>query len=461
MMSGWQSTAFALAVACTAPSTARAAAPAEDRAPDQRSADRASAPAAMPRALRQAVERTVADAAGGPQAWPEQKLSASDGTQGTNFGYSLAISGSTAFVSAYQATIDGNHAQGAVYVYAESDGIWTEAQKLTVADGAPFSQFGESIAFDGTTALISANGAAIDGNGFQGAVYIFSEVDGLWTQATKLTAADGAALDNFGWSVAISGTTAVIGAPYADVDGKEDQGATYVFTNTTGTWEPVQRLTASDGAAGDNFGRSVAVDAATALVGAVSATVGGNELQGAAYVFEGVEGSWAETEKLIASDGDDVDNFGQAVALSGTTALIGAPIKAAAYVFGAVGGEWTEMQKLTAADGPGASGYFGYALAFDGATMVIGALNTQIGDNIMQGAAYVFDDADGSWQETRKLVASDGAANENLGMAVGVSGATAVVGAYYANVDGNAAEGAAYLYTRPVDDTIFTDGFEG
>lgn len=414
---------------------------------------REPAPAALQAAMRRDFARR--DGAGGE--WPEQKVGADDGAAGTNFGYSLAISGATAFVSAYQATIDGHHAQGAVYVYTESAGEWTQTQKLGADDGAAFHQFGESIAFDGTTALIGANGV----DGFKGAVYVFGQEDGAWTQIARLTAADGAALDNFGWSVAIDGDTALIGAPYADEGGNSDQGAAYVFEFSGGSWTSAGRLTAPDGAADDVFGRAVAVDGATLLVGAAGASIDGNAMQGAAYVYERVQEAWAPSRKLVASDGQAVDGFGQAVALEDGTAVIGAPLAAAAYVFARDEGAWPETAVLSASDGPAAGSYFGYALDFDGATIAVGALNATIGENTFQGAAYVFDREGEGWSEVRKLVASDGVAFDNLGIAVGVSGATVLAGAYYAAVDGNAAEGAAYSFTRPEADRIFTDGFEG
>src|SRR5690606_22511648 len=132
-----------------------------------------------------------------------------------------------------------------------------------------FAQFGEAVALDGETLLVSANGM----DGFAGAVYVFTRTDAGWTETQKLTSSDAAGLDNFGWSVAISGTTALIGAPYADIDGASDQGAAYVFTNIEGTWTETGKLVASDGTTMDNFGRAVAIEGATLLVGSVNASV--------------------------------------------------------------------------------------------------------------------------------------------------------------------------------------------
>ena len=395
----------------------------------------------------------------GEQPWPEQKIVASDGAPGNNFGYSLAIFGDTAAVSSYQAVIDGQFAQGAVYVYDATGGIWSETQKLIASDGTAFAQFGEAVALDGETLLVSANGM----DGFAGAVYVFTRTDAGWTETQKLTSSDAAGLDNFGWSVAISGTTALIGAPYADIDGASDQGAAYVFTNIEGTWTETGKLVASDGTTMDNFGRAVAIEGATLLVGSVNASVDDHVGQGADSGFELSGGVWSESQKLVASDGVEFDNFGQAVALSGTTALIGSPLAEKAYVFERDSTGWNEAATLAASDGPDASRYFGYALDLDGNRAVVGAFDADVDGNTFQGAAYVFDATDGGWTETQKLVASDGAAYENFGIAVGVSGRNVLAGAYYASVDGRPAQGAAYVYADPSSggDTIFNDGFDG
>jgi hypothetical protein len=211
----------------------------------------------------------------------EQKVTASDGGHGQNFGYAVAIDGDTAAICAYVATVDGNMFQGAVYLFDRIDGAWTETRKLTASDGAAFGQFGESLALEGDTLLVGSNGA----DGFRGAVYVFERSAAGWQETAKLLAGDGAGADNFGWSVSIKGSTAVVGAPYADVDGNADQGAAYVFTRAGGVWSETQKLVSGDGAAGDEFGRDVDNSGAVALIGAPQASVAGSPGQGGAYVF--------------------------------------------------------------------------------------------------------------------------------------------------------------------------------
>ncbi|HEX5313566.1 MAG TPA: FG-GAP repeat protein [Gammaproteobacteria bacterium] len=324
-----------------------------------------------------------------PLVWLDQKVTASDGADSDAFGWSVALSGATALVGAPFAT--GNSPHGAAYAFSESNGTWTQTAKLTASDGAAYDRFGQSVALDGSTALIGA----YEANGYQGAAYVFGESGGNWSQTQELTASDGAAGDQFGYSVALSGNTMLIGSNFATVNGTLWQGAAYVFSESNGSWTQTAKLTASDGAASDNFGSAVALSGATALIGAL-ATVNGNTAQGAAYVFGDSGGSGTQTAKLTASDGAASDDFGNSVALSGAIALIGARLatvngnqyEGAAYAFGISGGSWTQTAKLTASDGV-AFDDFGASVALSGATALIGADVATVNGNEGQGAAYL------------------------------------------------------------------------
>ena len=221
------------------------------------------------------------------------KLIASDGAADNYFGRSVGITGNTVVVGA-EATVGGNADQGAAYVFTEPGSGWvsmTQTAKLTASDGAADNYFGNSLAISGNTVVIGAYEATVGGNADQGAAYVFTEPGSGWasmTQTAKLTASDGAADNYFGFSVAISGNTVVVGAWGATVGGNADQGAAYVFTEPGSGWANMTqaaKLTASDGAADDQFGQSAAVSGNTVVVGAICATVGGNADQGAAYVF--------------------------------------------------------------------------------------------------------------------------------------------------------------------------------
>ena len=308
----------------------------------------------------------------------DQKLTASDGVAYDFFGsVSLSADGNTALIGASNVTVGNKSSQGAAYVFVLNGGIWSQQQKLTALDGAAGDAFGASVSLsgDGNTALIGALDAKVGANTIQGAAYVFARNGGTWSQDQKLTASDGAASDQFGLQVSLSadGSTALIGAYWATVGANAKQGAAYVFVRSGVTWSQDQKLTASDGAADAYFGASVSLsgDGNTALIGAWGAKVGANTNQGAAYVFVRSGLTWSQDQKLTASDGAAGDAVGASVSLSG-----------------------------------------------DGNTALIGAENATVGANTAQGAAYVFVNSGGTWSQQQKLTALDGAAYDQFGSSV-------------------------------------------
>ena len=226
------------------------------------------------------------------------------------------------------------------------------------------------------------------------ALFSFPAVAINQTEVAKLLASDAASFDLFGWSVAIDGDTAVIGARNDD-DAVGNSGSAYVFTRTGATWSPQAKLTASDAAVGDLFGWSVAIDGNTAVIGARNDDDGGSD-SGSAYVFTRTGATWSQQAKLTASDAASIDFFGYSVAIDGDTAVIGAYAdddggsnSGSAYVFTRTGETWSQQAKLTASDAA-SSDFFGYSVAIDGDTAVIGAPgNDDAGGN--SGSAYVFE----------------------------------------------------------------------
>ena len=359
------------------------------------------------------------------------------------FGYSVAVDGDIAVIGAYGddgAGIDS----GAAYVFTKVSDRWIRTAKLTASDGAAYDNFGVSVAVDGDIAVIGAygdDGAGID----SGAAYVFARDSGTWSQAAKLTASDGAALDYFGYSVAVDGDTVLVGAYQDDDedDDLEDSGSVYVFVEPGAGWgtgTETAKLTASGGGEDDYFGISVAVDGDTAVIGASGDDDNGAD-SGSVYVFIRVSGTWSQQTKLTASDGAAYDWFGYAVAVDGDTVVVGAygdddngPASGSAYVFIRVSGTWSQQTKLTASDGA-AYDWFGHSVAVDGDTAVVGAYGDD--DNgPASGSAYVFIRVSGTWSQTVKLTASEGAADDWFGYSVAVDGDFPVVGAGSAYVSG-------------------------
>jgi len=383
--------------------------------------------------------------------WTQQQpsLTASDGAGGDRFGSSVAISGDTIVVGAYFA----GSGRGAAYVFTRSGTSWTQQAKLDASDNPGGDRFGLSVGISGETIVVSASFDFIGGNALQGSAYVFVRSGASWIQQAKLTASDGAAGDQFGHSVAINGDTVVVGAKTDSVGGQFSQGSAYVFVRNGATWTQQAQLIASDGVQNDSFGQSVAISGDTVVVGSFG---GPNINQGSAYVFIRTGTSWSQQAKLISNDGAVGDNFGIAVAISGDTVVAGAwdddlgvdpnvHDHGSAYVFTRTGTAWTQQQpKLTAFDGAGGD-HFGNAVAISGDTIIVGAKDDTVGMNSFQGSAYVFVC---TWSEQFHAFASDGAANDQFGNAVATSGDRVVVGAANDTVVANEQQGSAYVFVR-------------
>lgn len=323
--------------------------------------------------------------------------------------------------------------------------LWAQTQEVTEPSTGFTPEFGVSVALHGTTAMVGAQQQKVGDNEDQGAVYVFEQSGGVWTMTQQLVANDGQAGDTFGNAVVFEGNTALIGAYAALIGGNFSQGAAYVFTLQNGTWTQTQKLVAADGQSFENFGYSLGLSGTTAMIGADAAEVGSNSFQGAVYVFDGSSGTWTNTQKLSASDGGIGDIFGYSIAFDGTTAVIGAyannQYQGAAYVFGNTGGTWTQSQKLVADDGA-SNTYFGYATALSGSTLLIGAWGSNPGGNDTQGAAYIFTNTGGTWTQTQELVGDDGQPFDKFGHSVALDATHALIGA-----DGaNSAQGAVYAF---------------
>ena len=449
------------------------------------------------------------------------KLTAADAAADDRFGHRVAMDGDTVVVGAYRK--DGQ--TGAAYVFRTSDGgaSYGQVVKLTASDAAGGDWFGYPVAIANGTIVVGAIGAGTGGAayvfrtstcvspetdgecraaviaaglseggcdfGFSGAYgvgrgcYTYEAGDpcagsGFWStsgdptgdpgegrvrvcaaqgpsdggatysQVAKLTAADVATGDWFGRSVALDSGTIVVGADDDD-DGGTDSGSAYIFRTDDGgaTYGQVAKLTASDAAAGDSFGVSVAIDGDTIVVGARFAGTGG-----AVYVFRTSDGgaTYGQVAKLTASDAAAGDIFGFDVAIDGATIVIGARGKdsytGSAYVFRTTDGGATygQVAKLTASDASSGDD-FGLSVAIGGSTVVVGAYcDDDAGTD--SGSAYAFRTTDGWDTHTEiKLTASDAAAGDRFGMSVATDGDSVAVGAYYKDDQ----TGAAYVFTLP------------
>jgi FG-GAP repeat protein/putative Ig domain-containing protein len=391
-----------------------------------------------------------------PTFTQQQKLEASDAAGGDNFGESVAISGETVVVGARLDDGTGGGEQGSAYVFVRSGTSWSQQQKLEAADAAAGDQFGRSVAISGETLVVGArldDGAA---GSDQGSAYVFVRSGGVWSQQQKLEASDPGAGDNFGESVGIDGETIVVGALQHNGAAGSNQGSAYVFVRSGGVWSQQQKLEAADAAADDQFGHRVAISGETLVVGARLDDGAAGSDQGSAYVFVSSGGVWSQQQKLETSDAAGGDLFGVSLAISGNTIVVGAQgddgtagdAQGSAYVFVRSGGVWSQQQKLEAADAA-AFDLFGVSVAISGNTIVVGASLDDGTAGDAQGSAYVFARSGGVWSQQQKLEAADAAGGDNFGNSVAISGNTIVVGASLDDGTAGDAQGSAYVFASP------------
>jgi len=268
----------------------------------------------------------------------------------------------------------------------------------------------------GTYVAIGSNAS----NGQLNNVYVYKGSGPTWKLQATITDPGGDTPDRFGNALAISSTTLVVGA-YCDTD---NLGAAYIFHRSGSTWTQQVKLLDPGNNAGDNYGNAVAVSGNTVLVGAVDA----------AYIYTNKTGhGWVQTATL-ANPGKSDDNFGESVAIAGTTAVIGAPgdapgsstlLPGAAYVYTGSGSTWTRHQKLMYPAGTKGD-IFGYSLAMNSTTMLIGM---PIYGTVGCGTAYVYKSSGGTWTEQARQADPDCQNGDNFGFSVSLFGSYGVYGA--------------------------------
>ncbi len=333
---------------------------------------------------------------------------------------------------------------------------WIQQQKITSAPRGVGAQFGNAVAINGNTMVV---GARFDGTTASqaGAAYVFVLNGGAWTQQAVLLANDGASGDKFGYSVAISENTIVVGA-YNDDSPLSNAGSAYVFVRSGAVWSFQQKLTANDTAADDQFGISVAVGGPTIFVGANFSDQPSNSDAGAVYRFSQSGTVWSQAQKLIPVGGVILgDRFGESVATSGTKLVVGSPgadvpftAAGSVYVFTEGGGGVFTMQDKISIPGGANGDSFGASVAIEGNTLVGGATQyTPVVGQTAYGAAYVYEFNGAAWISQGRLVADDGASGDRFGWSVAVSDNTIAVGARDDDtVAGGPDAGSAYVFGR-------------
>lgn len=378
-----------------------------------------------------------------------ENLLSGDGSAQDKFGISVALLHKTALIGAFEDRIGSSVNAGSAYIFEQgSDGGWMETAKLVSSDFSANDRFGFCVDLADDMALIGAY--QDDDNGADsGSAYIFQqESNGQWLESIKLLPSDGIGGDGFGASVSISSSIAIIGAPFDD-DAGTSSGSAYVFLRSDdGNWIESAKLTASDADGNDYFGFSVAIMGTTAMVGAWGEDEKAEDA-GSVYIFEQEpDGTWIETAKLMASNGTPGDYFGYSLAMSESTAIVGAfqeeSEAGTAYIFERqADSSWVETSILNSADGA-SNDRFGLSVDISLDTAIVGAYqDDDLGSS--SGSAYLFKrTADGSWIQTEKLVDTSGQIGDHFGYTVAISGSNSLIGACQDD-DNGVNSGSAYI----------------
>lgn len=410
----------------------------------------------------------------------DAKLTDSEDNGEANFGFSVAIEGSTIVVGAVGAKVGATEHQGAAFVFTEPGGGWSGAlnqvAELTASGAQESSNFGWSVAISGETIVVGARNVGVD----RGAVYEFTEPHGGWMGTLHPNATlepGGSGEYDLGYSVAISASTVLAGAPDAQTGGSgTKQGVAELFTEPAGGWKGDVDATANftssaSGRTGEEFGDAVAISGHTIVVGAPGEIIPGQAQQGsdsevgAAYVFTEPEGGWVGSDAPAAAltDGAVGDRLGFAVALDGEDTVFadapcapkgctedaepgvdGAP--GVVDIYAKPGGGWASTSTPTGAltdSGEPEPVDLGESLAADGSTVVAGAP--------LGGFVDVFYEPGGGWaSETQSGQFPAPSKALDLGFAVGVSGETPVATAFFAATRAELASGAAFVFGLPL-----------
>ena len=333
--------------------------------------------------------------------------------------------------------------------------------KLTASDGEYYDEFGYSVAASGNTVVVGSQDAAVNNVDDAGAVYVFVKPSTGWgnmTQVAKLWASDGKVDDDLGTSVAISGDTVVSGAPHS-VEGQAP-GGVYVFVKPPNGWADMTetaKLTPSDSVAADFFGLRVSMTANTVVVGAPTKT--SSVSPGAAYVFVKPGSGWkdmTETAELTTSGSNATGLGSGGVSISGDV-VVAAETRGTSFVYVEPATGWENMAQTAKLVPAAGNTYPVNSVAISGNTVVAGLSGAKVGSQQSQGEATVFVKPTSGWTDMAPnavLTASDGAAGDHLGFSASIVGNTVVLGAPYATVGGNKSQGAAYVFVKPPTDWV-------
>lgn len=357
------------------------------------------------------------------------------------FGITEAISGNFAIIGAYGDDIGSNANQGSASIYKYDGANWVLFKKLTDATGLAGDNFGFSVAISGNYAVVGAYGDDVGANVNQGSVSVYQYNGTDWVFKQRLIDPVGLADDQFGYSVSISGSYIAIGAPNGNATGSlavADCGTASIFKFDGSNWVFMQKIFDDPAALiGDEFGYSISISGEDLFVGAPSDD-GTFADQGSVSVFRFNGSTWQQTAKLINAAGAASDLFGRSVSVNGSYVAIGEPNNntGIAHIYRYSTSGWSFMQSLTETTGNN----FGNRVSLSKNYILVGSASETVGSNNTQGATYLYVRVGGMWQKIQRITDPAGTANANFGLSLAVDGDTKrfVIGAYRAAPGGKA-----------------------
>lgn len=383
-------------------------------------------------------------------------ITAKKGVSGDEFGRAIAVSGDYMIVGSHLASITSSNgeklkAAGVAYIFKRNEtGGWKEQTKLTAKKGQKNGYFGRSVSICGRYAVVGSDGA----NNSTGLAYIFERdiITEKWKQKKKLNPSDGKEGYYFGYSTSITKEGyCIVGAYHS----KNKKGEAYIYErNENGKWEEKTKLSAIHSHKNDYYGRSVAIDGSTAVVGAYK-----KEINGTVFIYQREsetenEGTWKFHSSIISNDGSSGEYFGRSIDISGNQLLIGAyryessskPTNfdsGAAYFFekDQTTDKFIQISKVEDPEGK-KEDFFGFSVSISGNNAIIGSYgNDDLGNDAGKAFTYIKDESSNSWRIHHKLYSKKGEKNDFFGYSVAIDGNNVISGSYGHKKN----KGAAYV----------------
>ncbi|MGB3005714.1 MAG: FG-GAP repeat protein [Chitinophagaceae bacterium] len=353
------------------------------------------------------------------------------GAANDGFGNSVSISGNYAIAGAYKDDVGVNADQGSASFFQYNGTNWLLMQKLTDETGEAGDLFGYSVSICGNYAIVGTPSDDVGANVNQGSVSIYQYNGTNWVLMEKITDATGAADDNFGIGVSISGNYAIAGAYTDDVGTNTNQGSASIYQFNGTNWVLMEKITDAAGAAFDQLGYSVSISGNYAIAGASTDDVGATADQGSAIIFHYNGSNWVLVQKITDATGAASDYFGNSVSISGNYVIVGAYYddvgananQGSASIFQFNGTNWVLMQKIS--DVAGAiSDNFGYSVFLSENYAIVGTPNDDVGTNVNQGSTSIYLRVGLGWQKLQYVIDPFGASNDQFGNSTSIDAST-------------------------------------